>query len=339
MNNSERSHEFTQGNHLRHGFIDSAGTLRPEPSEGSVFYVAVGDVSHAPGTPLAEGARAARMIRNSTSDEIWLCMSGGVDSESMARCFLAAGVEFRVAIMRFDRELNWYDIRDAVAFCDRMQIPYRFFDLDVREFYLGGRHFELARKYRCRSPQLTTHLHLMDAIPGFPVLSWNVTCPYISQTGRASLLVPSDLYFCYERFLLANKRQGAPLFFLYSPELFFSFLRLPMMQDFLRRTGDWGAKHQIDYQMKCDTYRAGGFSVVNREDKFTGFETVKQFFAEYYGGDLTTFDQKFRQPLERELFIPQRTVFQLDWNSLFVSDPKIQGAQPTIALSTSPSSC
>ena len=69
-----------------------------------------------PSSPLKEAQRAAKII--SDYGDTVLCLSGGVDSEMMARVFLSCGIKFKVAILRFKNDLNLYDIRYAVSFCD-----------------------------------------------------------------------------------------------------------------------------------------------------------------------------------------------------------------------------
>ena len=82
-----------------------------------------------PFSPLKEAQRATKII--SDYGDTVLCLSGGVDSEMMARVFLSCGFIFKVAILRFKNDLNLYDIRYAVSFCDFYNLTYEFVDLDI----------------------------------------------------------------------------------------------------------------------------------------------------------------------------------------------------------------
>lgn len=301
------SWEFSQSNHLQGRFQDHpTGGYVP----GGTFLVRMGECTRTPGTALEEAIKAARTIASQATRPLWLCLSGGVDSEAMAYAFLKAKVPFKAAIMRFKKDLNWFDIRHAVDYCKENQIQYEFFDLDIDEFFHSGKHIEYAHLYRCISPQLATHLELLKRIDGCPILSWNVTSLHLTDEGRVWIVLPRDLYFCYERFFRCNRREGIPFFFLYSPELAFSFLRQPMMQDILFQRGSMKGRF-VDYPVKCQAYRDGGFPVQNREDKFTGFEEVKKHFQKIFPETPDAFDTKFRRPLMDLYPGPEKFLIQL----------------------------
>jgi hypothetical protein len=299
------THHLTHRNHLCSGFLAASGGLE-DYVPGGKHYIEIGECENAPGSPLEEAIRAAKKIRASTDKELWLCLSGGVDSECMALAFLAAEISFQAAILRFNDGLNDFDIIHAIRFCESRSIPYRFFDLNIPDFYLGGAHFEIAHRYRCTSPQLTAHLELMKRIPGFPVFAWSAPHIYLTETGKSSIGMPADLHFSYNRFLRMENRGGVPFFFLYTPELFYSFIRLPILQDILFQRG-CSKGLSMGYREKCLAYQLGGFEIEPREDKYTGFEKVKVFFENHFSESGPTFDLKFRYPLQEIYPLESRT--------------------------------
>lgn len=292
-----------------------------------VFSTSIGRPERQPEAPLLEARLAARKIAESTSEPLWLCLSGGVDSECMAWAFLREQVPFRVAILRFKNELNWFDISHAVDFCQRQGLSFEFFDLDVDEFYEGGSHQKFATEFRCTSPQLTAHLSLLERIPGFPVLAWNATAVLYRADGKITFGFPSDLYFCYFRFLRRAQKPGVPFFFLYTPELIYSFLHDPRIQDLIFRPR---AGISYNYQLKCDVYRSGGFPIAPRENKWTGFEEVKRHFSLKYGEDETAFDRHFRHPYEQMFPTSPDVAITLTRDFLFApSTPKQESMVPS----------
>lgn len=294
--------------HLRPGFIDPSGLVDFVPN--GRFFLQVGKCEREPLTPFLEAATAAKQIAQGTTDPLWLCMSGGVDSECMALAFLQAQVPFRVAILRFHNDLNWYDIQQAIEFCKTREIAYRLFDLDVIQFYRTNLYLEFAKKYRCYSPQLCTHLYLLSRLEGFGILSGNIVKVGLVRSGQVVLGFPNDLYFCYDRFFQATGRAGVGLFLLYTPELIYSFFRLPRMQDLIFQRREYEGKG-MSYTTKCDLYRDGGFPVLNREDKFTGFERVKKYFQEVEQSDEGIYNRMFRAPLENLFPPPRVNLFQV----------------------------
>ncbi len=288
--------------HLRPGFLEDDGRVDYAPN--GQFLLEIGQCEREPRQPLEEAIFAARQIFERAERPLWLCMSGGVDSECMALAFLYAKIPFKVAIQRFENDLNWYDIAPAIAFCRLHQIPFRIFDLKIIDFYHGGAYLDYAVQFRCFSPQLCTHLHLLNQIDGYPILSGNLTNIYRSESGKVLLALPDDLFFCYDRYFYSQARRGTGLFFFDTPELIYSFLRLPSLQRMLFRKENI-SKQGMSYAQKCFAYREGGFWIMNREDKFTGFEEVKKFFAKANNSDLTIYDRLYRDNLTR-IFPPAR---------------------------------
>jgi hypothetical protein len=259
---------------------------------------------------MEEAIHAARLIGESTSEPIWLCLSGGIDSEAMARAFLLARVPFQAAIMRFKDNLNAHDICSAVGFCEELGIPFKYFDFDIIEFYDSGRHLEAARNYRCYSPQFAVHIELMKRIQGFPVMAWNPTAATVLPNGKVVLKFPSDLFLCYHRYFEREQRPGVGLFFFYTPELAYSFLRLPLMQDYVFQRGDKKGK-STDYAVKCQLFRDGGFDVQDRVQKYSGFEKLNAYYRERFGGTGQVFDKYFRWPLHEICPPPREELFQV----------------------------
>lgn len=290
---------FTHKNHLKAYFKTSDGEVDYIP--GGEFILEIGACERTPLTPFEEAVLAAKLIETkAASKDIWLCLSGGVDSEAMALAFLAAEVPFKAAIMRFNNELNWFDIKHAVSFCENKNIEYRFFDLDILKFYDQKFHLAYCYKFRCVSPQIATHLELIKKIPGFPVFSWNPLQPMIHNNWRG-LLTPRDLFFSYHRVLNYYRKPGVGFFFMYTPELVFSFLRLPEIQKFFFDESAKDEDYKSAYDIKCSLYENGGFKIIRKENKWTGFEKVKEYYCSKHKANVgeSAYEEMLRKPLER----------------------------------------
>ncbi|MBK9294001.1 MAG: hypothetical protein IPM57_06080 [Oligoflexia bacterium] len=84
-----------------------------------------------------ECVRVARKIYKKYGDCIWLCLSGGVDSEIVVRSFIESKLPFKVAILRFNADLNIHDISWAVSFCEANNIEYKLFNLNVCKYFIN----------------------------------------------------------------------------------------------------------------------------------------------------------------------------------------------------------
>ncbi|MBY0420212.1 MAG: hypothetical protein K2W88_19350, partial [Pararheinheimera sp.] len=86
--------------------------------ENSSEFTVVQPSTVKPHKPFEEAVRSAILISERSPDKkISLCLSGGMDSECMLMAYMAAGVKFEVAIMRFKDGLNAHDIESAEVFC------------------------------------------------------------------------------------------------------------------------------------------------------------------------------------------------------------------------------
>lgn len=254
-------------------------------------------------------AKAIAKLANKNNLPIKLFLSGGIDSEAMAEAFLHAKVKFEVVIGRYNGDMNYFDYKDAVTFCENHNLKIEFIDIDVFNFLESGGALKYAKELGCRSPQLAVHLHLLDQVSGYCVLAGNPIFPVFRnssddlitelQNGKLSIHdvwgAPNQTQSVYLRFLEKRGRLGQPFFFQSSPELCMSFLFLDEIVSLMAA----GIKTH-DYQMKCQMYKLGGFLALPRKDKYTGFEKYR---ADYDKKMQTAhgigFDLCFRKPLEK----------------------------------------
>lgn len=281
--------ELTHKNHFEYGRIEKM----PE-----VFFSKLGAAERAASSGLEASKEAARLIRASTSLRLDLCVSGGIDSEAMLRSFLESRIDVHVNILKFADNLNEYDIHNAIQFCKNQKLSHRIIDLDVIGFFESGAYLEYGKRYQCQSPQLATHLWMLDQIEGCPVLSGNFIFPKRIADGFFYQGLPGDLHCAYFRYFQKTGRQGIPWFFIYTPEQYQAFFKTPLVQMQLAQP----IEKQIDmnYAMKCRIYREAGFDVSARDDKYTGFEKLRAHYDEKYGTQFgIKFNELFRAPLEK----------------------------------------
>lgn len=304
--------EMTCDDHVR------LGRLADQPH---IFFVQLGDLRRSPGTPFDEAVAAARNISEKCQGRtVRLALSGGVDSHAMLLAFAEAGVSFDAIFLRFKNDLNLFDIETNVAVCEAMGINHSFIDLDVIHFFESGLYAGIADEHECQSPQLAVHLWMLDRIfeldPNcIPILGGNPVAPIRKDDRWLFIGLPGELHAVYFRYFLNRQKIGVPFFFLYSPELIASFFRLPSMKNFVE--GRVSSEGDYTYYLKVLNYREGGFDVVPRDDKFTGFEKVRAYYDRLHGTNHgVAFNRLYRTPLEERFPFPQ-AYYQLVPRSYF----------------------
>jgi hypothetical protein len=96
--------------------------------------------------------------------ELTLLMSGGLQSEWLARVFEMAEIPFRIRI--FNISGNLFDIDRAIRFCKKRELSHEVTDLDLRDF---SRLDILANQHRARYSEVLVALRMCELTPGFPV--------------------------------------------------------------------------------------------------------------------------------------------------------------------------
>lgn len=289
--------QLTQNNHFKFGRL---------PEDEQTFAVSVEPCKRRPRLGLEEAILCAQYIYdNYPTEKIKLCLSGGIDSECMAYAFLKAKVPFEAVFLKFNANLNDFDIKTNVEFCQQNNIPYRFIDMDIIDFFDRGESLEISKKYECQSPQLATHLWLLDQIDGLPILAGNPIAPIWKSEHWYYLGLPGELHSVYFKYFLLQNRPGIPFFFLYSPELISSFFKTPIMKNYTQQKVL--IESDYTYLHKCQSYNECGFTAKPRLDKFTGFELVRKHYDEIHRTQFgLAFDQLFRKPLEEIFPFPEK---------------------------------
>jgi hypothetical protein len=85
---------------------------------------------------LIETAKHIRRV--SAGHPLYVCMSGGIDSEVIARSFLTAGIPFEAVTFRHVQGTNEHDIAYAFEWCYKNDVKLNVIPFDVTEFFVSG---------------------------------------------------------------------------------------------------------------------------------------------------------------------------------------------------------
>lgn len=242
---------------------------------------------------------AAKEAASLCGDNPVLCLSGGIDSQAMVQCWQEAELNFDVAVMVFNDNLNDHDVSIALEYCEQRNIKPIIYELDVIKF-LTRESSEYQEKYRCSSPQFATHYRLFDWLrERYSGICCGGTALAPGKTTWGPGLSAAQINFL--EYATVNKFPVVGNFLGYDPALSWSIAILTQKHEH-----DWNFITDFSqltdftrYQLKAFGYKRHGFDILLQENKFTGFEKVKNYF-EAVTGDGWAFEKRFRFPWQQK---------------------------------------
>jgi len=246
---------------------------------GGSFEVAFNRCERKPGTFKEELYATARSIAAKATKPLVLCMSGGADSEIMARAFFEQGIHFSALTLEHSAGTNMFDVQNARTWCWSRNIPHSVVPLDLEKFFGADIGRYVAEGYRASSIQKYLQLKLLETVEshgGYAVIGCGIPLYAInpSQTDPAAHLVfPADHELPYE-WCVRHKVSHEPYFFLHSPEMYLSYTTDPILAfilgraSLLRNPDTIFSARNIVYQSYWPDFRARRF--------LTGFERHKK---------------------------------------------------------------
>jgi hypothetical protein len=230
-----------------------------------------------------------------------LCFSGGVDSQAMIQCWTEAGLKFDVAIMEFENGLNHHDVSVALEYCNKHGIEPIMLKLNVVQF-LTRDCIEVGTTYNCASPHFITHYKMFDMLRN---LGYTGICCGGTAFARNHHIWGPAPSAAQSNYIVYSNRTQFPVignFLGYDPALCWSIALLTPEHD-----AEWTTGHSrvladtnaVRYAAKILGYRSHGLDIIPQANKYTGFELIKDYFAEKFN-DGWAFEKMFRIPLQKK---------------------------------------
>ena len=83
-----------------------------------------------------EALLAAKSTKDHFPDQkLNLFFSGGLDSELMLKSFLAIGEKPNIFIVRYEDDINLYDVSYAISIANSMNVDIKIIDMNIKKFF------------------------------------------------------------------------------------------------------------------------------------------------------------------------------------------------------------
>ena len=141
---------FTHNNHLSYTIGDRKWGHRQNSYEP--FKLSVGKIDqdhYRTSSYQDELRRTADLVYQNLGKDFVLFLSGGTDSEIVARNFLSIGIKPQCYCIKFKDDYNISDVNEAIDLAKELDIPLSIIDFDVKDFLYSGHAEEFGQKLQC----------------------------------------------------------------------------------------------------------------------------------------------------------------------------------------------
>lgn len=223
-------YNFTHINHLSYSINQVPFGKRISSFDPYSVSVGAADMDHYLRSSYREELRrTADLVYQDYGSDFALFLSGGTDSEIVARNFLEIGIKPHCYTIKFKDDYNLSDVNEAIELASNLGVPLTIIDFDVLDFVKSGEAAEFGAKLQCTQ---VTYLMVYYCILklGLPAIMGGELL-----MKRDITTDPSTWYYCFRENEDASAMRFSNMYnlplvnewFSYTPELMLFYLTDP----------------------------------------------------------------------------------------------------------------
>jgi hypothetical protein len=233
------------------------------------YYLKIPKISYSTKSVHEEAQNNIKYIIENYPPPYTLCVSGGVDSQSMLYFWKNSGVPFQAISFKYNYDLNQHDLRSLYLFSEKNNIKINYIDFDLLSFY-DNEYVSYTEKYRCGSPHICVYMKFSDYVTDGTILySGN----FLDKNN--DLFVLQNEFGLY-RFAKQKNKNLVPYFLCETKNFAYSLKNLS--------------------RDKATNYQLNEIPVIASPLCYTGFEEVKNYYDQHYKHRVTTQDRLCKKP-------------------------------------------
>lgn len=208
--------------------------------------------------------------------------SGGVDSEVVLRAYLDIGITPDIYIIRYENDLNIYDVSYAVTICSMLSVDYKIIDFKLQKFYETDAEY-ISEISQIDRPRALPHLKFLDYIEDNQFGIYGIGDPRWARTHddyntkSEWLLIDQEHDTGWDKFLMHRNVPAIAQWFKWTPSLVLSYTKLKWFQKLI--TDQYYGKLGVT-STKIIGYREAYPDLIERK-KQTGFEQIDTIIDEF----------------------------------------------------------
>ena len=166
----------------------------------------------------------AKQIRSLADRPLFLCMSGGIDSEVVARAFIENNIEFTALSLRHIKGTNNHDVDWAIKFCRDRNLKHIVIDFDFEDFVINKIPKYIEQGYVTWRTFRFQQLYLFELAEslGYTAVLGGGPSPFFTVDGEICLNFKIDEFMCLD-WLKNNNQKHFPYFYWQNSEIMASY--------------------------------------------------------------------------------------------------------------------
>lgn len=230
-------YQYTYKNHFKFGYQKNNNEyfFSERQSPNDVFIATYGAYEDRDLTWRQANQKAAQLIYANKISDLWLLLSGGMDSEICLRSFLDQKLTLKTVSLVYKGQQNIEESDFIKKLISEYSLKHEYVEINLETFLHSKDFLDTVDFVKCVSPIIGCHLWLANQLPGTPIIAQGevhlkktTTDDYVSGV---SAYLPSPWYLVeserlcsiYMNFIKRGK-PAIPGFFQYLPEQTYSFL-------------------------------------------------------------------------------------------------------------------
>jgi hypothetical protein len=214
----------------------------------------------------------AKAIAASTDKPLYVFLSGGIDSEMVARAFMDNDIPFKAITLKHKQKTNRHDTRWADEFCQRYNIKQEIVELDTEQFdniienYIG-------QGYRAINIYHYMQLYLLEKVESMGGVGVGGAGEQIYYTidGNIHLKI-NPCYTLGMDWCKRNNTHHQFWFNLDNPEIYASYMQVDIIDFLLQRPSYFVNHHYASIEKMLVLHNK--WPDMPRRSKFSGFENL-----------------------------------------------------------------
>lgn len=253
MTLDEIGFQYSKDNHYRWGWGEDDTQWFNEPDYTKPFKMTMGRCTRTPKSFREECILATQHLCGQVDKHVYVGLSGGLDSQVVCLSLLEAKIPFTPCIILMEGNYNIHDVINAKEFCEKYNLTYKIFKIDMMEFY-SKYCPSIVDKYKITNARTIMQLWLQQFVnDGLFIMGGGDVQITRYRLGKASFDQVDDMVnnglsgvvpqtpCTYEssptpilQHLISNSICGTTKYFMYSPELVASVLLSKEVESFVK---------------------------------------------------------------------------------------------------------